>query len=179
MKVFKHFWLVTKHRWKVFVLCCKCGLFWRGLVHDLSKFSPTEFLESVKYYTGKRSPISVAREAKGYSEAWLHHIGRNKHHFEYWIDFECDGFLNLPYQYAVENFCDHIAAAKTYKGKNYTNESPNLHWHKYRQNVKTSPSMIAFYDKVYDDLKTYGEQYVLNKKYLKNTYHEMVAISKK
>ena len=84
--VIKHFGLITHHKWVVFKLCCKIGEPWRGLVHDMSKYSPTEFIESSKYYTGKHSPISEAKRENGYSKAWLHHKGRNKHHSEYWID---------------------------------------------------------------------------------------------
>ena len=85
--VIKHLILITKHKWVVFKLCCKVGIPWRGLVHDLSKYSPTEFFESIKYYTGTHSPITGEKQDKGYSEAWLHHKGRNKHHSEYWIDY--------------------------------------------------------------------------------------------
>ena len=84
--IFLHFKLITHHRWLVFKLCCKVGEPWRGFVHDLSKYSPTEFFEGVKYYTGTCSPITEAKKDKGYSRAWLHHKGRNKHHAEYWID---------------------------------------------------------------------------------------------
>ena len=75
-KIFKHLNLVNKHRWLVFKLSIKAGIPFRGLIHDLSKYSPTEFFESVKYYNGSYSPISEARIKKGYSKAWLHHIGR-------------------------------------------------------------------------------------------------------
>ena len=81
--IFKHFYLITKHRWIVFKLCCKVGEPLRGILHDLSKYSPTEFLEGVKYYVGTHSPITEAKNKNGYSLAWLHHKGRNKHHAEY------------------------------------------------------------------------------------------------
>ncbi len=60
--VIKHFGLITHHKWVVFKLCCKIGEPWRGLVHDMSKYSPTEFIESSQYYTGKHSPISEAKK---------------------------------------------------------------------------------------------------------------------
>ena len=78
-KTIKHFWLITRHKWVVFKLCCKVGEVKRGLLHDLSKYSWTEFSESVKYYNGTRSPIRECKEKNGYSKAWLHHKGRNKH----------------------------------------------------------------------------------------------------
>ena len=84
--IVKHFKLITKHKWVVFKLCCKIGEPWRGFWHDMSKYSITEFGESIKYYVGTHSPITEAKKDKGYSEAWLHHKGRNRHHSEYWID---------------------------------------------------------------------------------------------
>ena len=93
---------VAKHKWIVFKLACRAGIPWRGFVHDLSKFSPTEFGESVKYYVGVHSPITEAKKDKGYSEAWLHHKGRNKHHLEYWIDSDANPVVPvIPYKYIV------------------------------------------------------------------------------
>ena len=106
-----HFNLINKHRWKVFMLCIKAGIPFRGLVHDLSKYSLIEFRESVKYFNGKKSPVVVCKKDKGYSDAWLHHKGRNKHHFEYWYDFACENkTIIMPYQYTVEMICDILAA---------------------------------------------------------------------
>ena len=85
-KFFGHLMLITKHRFMVFKHCLKCGLVWRGLVHDLSKFSPVEFWESVKYFSGEHSPIEECRKIKGYSDCWIHHKNHNKHHIEYWYD---------------------------------------------------------------------------------------------
>ena len=84
---FKHIKLVSKHKWLVFKFSIRLGVPIRGLLHDLSKFSPEEFIESVKFYDGKVSPITRCKQKKGYSRAWLHHKGRNKHHTEYWVDF--------------------------------------------------------------------------------------------
>jgi hypothetical protein len=83
-KILKHFCLICRHKFYVFYWCCKVGIPFRGIVHDLSKFSPTEFWESVKYYSGTGSPINTSKKLNGYSKAWLHHKGRNKHHYEYW-----------------------------------------------------------------------------------------------
>ena len=60
-KAVKHLGLVNRHRWMVFKLCAKAGIPYRGLVHDLSKYSITEFWESVKYYNGSRSPIEFEK----------------------------------------------------------------------------------------------------------------------
>ena len=81
----KHFCTITRHRLLVCKHCFKLGLYWQGLTHDLSKYSPEEFWTGVRYYQGDRSPNAAEREVIGFSKAWLHHKGRNKHHFEYWI----------------------------------------------------------------------------------------------
>ena len=173
-KFFKHLALVTKHRFKVFVLCTKCGLFWRGLVHDLSKFNPTEFFEGMKYYTGKYSPIAECRSQTGYSKAWLHHKGRNKHHIEYWYDQQNKTQMNIPYKYAVEHICDNIAAAKCYNGKAYTPQVVLNYWQKHGRNELTNDNMNNFFGTVYSDLAQHGEKYVLNKRYLKEKYNLIV-----
>lgn len=125
-KLVKHFCLVNHHKWEVLKLCCLAGIPLQGLLHDLSKFSPSEFRESVKYYNGFRSPLAVSRQVNGYSKAWLHHKGRNKHHWEYWIDgYDKGGYgCIIPFPYACEMICDMIAASKVYRGKNFTANSP-------------------------------------------------------
>lgn len=121
----KHFCTITRHKILVMRECFKVGLYRQGLLHDLSKYSPSEFWTGVRYYQGNRSPNAAERELKGYSAAWLHHKGRNKHHFEYWIDFSNDRTKGLvgnkmPLNYVIEMVCDRIAACKVYRGKNYT-----------------------------------------------------------
>ena len=177
-KFFKHLKLITKHRHKVFVLCCKCGLFWRGLVHDLSKYSKTEFWQGVKYFNGHRSPISICREQNGFSKAWIHHKNKNKHHIDYWYDRENEVQMNMPYKYAVECVCDKIAATKCYNGKAYKPEMVLAHWQKWGCFAQTNQNMKNFFTKVFTDLKDKGEKFVLNKKYLKKIYKEEILEKK-
>ena len=123
-----HFLLITRHRHKVIAHCKKAGILWQGLRHDLSKYSPTEFIPGVKYYQGNRSPNEKEREILGYSLAWLHHKGRNRHHFEYWTDYSLTGEgivgVEMPKRYVAEMFCDRIAACRVYQGEKYTDASP-------------------------------------------------------
>lgn len=163
-----------KHKNKVFVLCLKCGLLWRGLVHDLSKFSPIEFFEGVKYYAGKHSPIVNCRKDKGYSLAWLHHKGRNKHHIEYWYDKENGEQMNIPYKYAVECICDKVAAAKCYKGKEYNSSMALEHWMKFGIQTPLNENMKNFFTQVFTDLISMEEKEVINKKYMKKMYSNLV-----
>ena len=111
MKWLSHLRTVQHHRFLVLRHCWRVGLYWQGLTHDLSKFSPVEFSAGAKYYQGNRSPNEIERREKGYSAAWLHHKGRNKHHLEYWIDYAADGSgmcgMKMPIQYVIEMFCDH------------------------------------------------------------------------
>ncbi len=85
--VWNHLKTITEHKFFVMKNCFRVGLYRQGLLHDLSKYSPEEFVIGVRYYQGNRSPNAAEREKYGFSKAWLHHKGRNKHHFEYWIDF--------------------------------------------------------------------------------------------
>lgn len=85
-RFFGHLKTILVHKYWVFICCCKVGMPIRGFFHDFSKFSPTEFFEGVKYYRDNTSPINYAKKNKGYSAAWFHHRGHNKHHYESWMD---------------------------------------------------------------------------------------------
>lgn len=116
---------IHDHRRLVCINCFKCGLVWQGLTHDLSKYSPSEFIESVRYFQGNRSPYMYEKEHFGFAGGWLHHKGRNKHHWEYWYDMK-DGIwqpLEMPFNYFVEMVCDRVAACRIYQKENYTNDS--------------------------------------------------------
>lgn len=126
MNFFGHLITITRHRHKVIYHCFKAGIFWQGLCHDLSKYTPTEFIEGIKYYQGTRSPNERAREINGYSLAWMHHKGRNKHHFEYWRDVNPKTKkyepVKMPLKYVIEMFCDRVAASKIYGKDKYNDE---------------------------------------------------------
>lgn len=157
----------------MFINCAKCGILWRGIVHDLSKFSPEEFFESVRFYQGNRSPIGVCRRETGYSRAWLHHKGRNKHHIEYWTDPDCAVQPLMPYKYAVECICDKLAATHTYLGKNYDRTKPFEHWERYGNKVLGNPKTMRFVEEVFRDIAEHGDKFALSKKYMKQKYKEI------
>ena len=169
--IFLHLKLITYHRWLVFKLCCKVGEPWRGFTHDLSKYSPTEFFESVKYYTGTHSPISEAKKDKGYSTAWLHHKGRNKHHSEYWLD---DGAPDktpvMPYKYAVEMVCDKLAAGMAYMKKDFTNEYELEYWTKEREKVRINKKTEDFVTSVLTEVAENGINKTLTRTNMKDLY---------
>ncbi len=124
MRFWGHLRTVSKHRWLVMKGCFRVGLYWQGLTHDLSKFSPTEFLAGARYFQGDHSPNDAQRKALGYSASWMHHKGRNRHHFEYWTDLRAGSYeyvpIPMPPRYLAEMFIDRVAASKTYRGRDYT-----------------------------------------------------------
>ena len=124
----RHFRVITRHRHCVIAHCFRAGIGFQGLFHDLSKYSPAEFLTGAKYFQGTRSPNAAERDEKGYSEAWMHHKGRNRHHFEYWRDYSRTAGGNapvkMPLRFVMEMFCDRVAASKIYQGKNYKDSHP-------------------------------------------------------
>ena len=131
-KTVKHFGTVMTHKKWVLYYCRKAGITWRGLKHDLSKLSPTEFWGSVKYYQGDRSPIDACKEANGYSKAWLHHRGRNSHHYEYWTDGYDNGghALKMPFENALEMLCDYLGAGRAYMKDKFTYTAEFEWWKK-------------------------------------------------
>lgn len=130
----RHFRTITYHKYLVGKGCFRIGLYRQGLLHDLSKYSPTEFWAGIKYYQGTRSPNNAEREDKGYSAAWMHHKGRNRHHYEYWNDYSATDNpgtivpVPMPDRYIAEMIMDRIAACKVYEGKNYTDASPYAYY---------------------------------------------------
>lgn len=163
-RVWGHFKTITKHKILVTKGCFKIGLYKQGLLHDLSKYSPVEFLAGVKYYQGYRSPINKEKEVKGYSLGWLHHKGRNKHHFEYWTDvstkeqnWQIIG-VKMPLEYLVEMVMDRIAASKIYQGRNYTDASPYLYFARSKDYLVMHPETRAMLDKILRMLRDEGER---------------------
>lgn len=143
MKAWKHFCTITRHRWLVRQGCFRVGLYWQGMTHDLSKYSPTEFRIGARYWQGSRSPNAAEREEKGYSEAWMHHKGRNRHHYEYWTDMSratrCYESVEMPRKFLVEMVMDRRAACMTYQGSDYTDGSALAYFLKSRERELMHP----------------------------------------
>ncbi len=162
---FGHFKTITRHRHAVIRHCRKAGILWQGLCHDLSKYTPVEFIQGMKYYSGTHSPNETEREEKGYSEAWLHHKGRNRHHFEYWTDYNPIEKkvrpVKMPVRFVAEMFCDRVAASKIYQGKNYSEKHPIEYFERGRErrfiNQETSDLLESWLIMLRDK----GEKYTL------------------
>ncbi len=174
MNIWGHFKVVTEHRFIVMKYCFKAGMIWQGLTHDLSKYSWVEFSEGCKYWQGNRSPNTRSKEVNGVSYAWLHHKGRNKHHYEYWIDYDLKserflGGMRMPRKYVAEMVFDRISACRVYLGKNYTQSSA------YEYYYRTKDRLWFVEEETRRDLEKlllmtaeHGEQYTID--YIRNIY---------
>ena len=170
-----HLHTINHHKWLVTRDCIRVGLISQGLKHDLSKYAPIEFFAGVKYYEGgKRSPINREKEEKGYSQGWLHHKGRNRHHFEYWIDYsvEKDGNpmtgMPMPRKYIAEMMMDRMAASKIYNGKNYNDHFPLQYYEKGKHHYMMHPQTEKDLVKLLTILDKKGEDYLY--RYIRQVY---------
>ncbi len=166
MKWKEHLKTINKHKLTVMSLCFRAGLYKQGLLHDLSKYTPVEFLVGAKYYQGTRSPNAAEREIKGYSTAWLHHKGRNKHHLEYWIDYSLDEGspmtgMKMPIKYVAEMFCDRVAACKVYKGESYTDSSALEYYEHSKEHYLINPDTARLLEFLLKMLRDNGEELTL------------------
>lgn len=163
MKWLGHLKTINHHKWLVMKYCFRAGLFWQGILHDLSKYSWVEFSAGIKYYQGNRSPNNAEREDKGFSAAWLHHKGRNKHHIEYWIDYSLEpgqhiAGTKMPVKYVVEMFCDRIAASKTYNKEKYQDGDALAYFDSSKEHYIIHPDTKALLYKLLRMLKEQGEE---------------------
>lgn len=138
-RYFAYLWYVLRHKWFVTIECWKSGLFWRGLLHDASKFRPSEFLPYARHFYNPDGSKRSARDKTGYYKptdtgdsefdfAWFLHQKRNDHHWQYWI-IPDDGskeitlnqagnilyklkLLKMPEKAVREMICDWIGAGK-------------------------------------------------------------------
>ncbi len=162
MHPLKHLKTITHHKLLVLAGCFKVGLYWQGICHDLSKYSPREFWTGAKYYQGDRSPNGAERQEKGYSEAWMHHKGRNRHHYEYWTDMNLVTgryeSVPMPRKYLVEMVMDRIAASKTYQGKHYTDASPLIYLNASHERLLMHPQTKRQLEHILTMLRDIGEK---------------------
>ena len=172
MKAYQHFKTITYHKWLVMKGCFSIGLYKQGICHDLSKYSPTEFLVGARFFQGDRSPNNAEREEKGYSASWLHHKGRNKHHYEYWIDYGLgeNGAtmigMEMPVKYVVEMFLDRIAASRNYQGDAYRDDSPLKYFMRGKGQYLIHEKTEALLQHLLEVLAEQGEEAALQ--YVKN-----------
>ena len=168
---FGHLTTINEHRFLVMKHCFRVGLYKQGLTHDLSKYSPTEFIPGVKYFQGDRSPNNAQREHEGYSSAWLHHKGRNKHHPEYWVDWALpQKAIIMPYKYAVEMVCDKMAAGIVYNGKDWKQDTQIKYYMKERETSIVHPQIDKFLLEIFTQVSEQGIDKTLTKKNIREVY---------
>lgn len=146
----KYLWYVLRHRWFVFVECCRLGIPWRGIVHDMTKFLPDEFFPYANYFHGPKR--KEWRDKTGYYKptdtgdsafdfAWLLHQKRNPHHWQWWILPEDCGnikVLRMPERYILEMVADWHGAGKA-QGKPDT-----VQWYEANKDKMTLHSETRF-----------------------------------
>ena len=167
MNFWKHLKTINHHKMLVMKGCFQVGLYKQGLLHDLSKYSPTEFLVGCKYFQGNVSPNNQERLVKGYSSAWLHHKGRNKHHMEYWIDYGLSSDsamvgMRMPDKYIVEMFIDRMSASKNYQKEKYTDRSALEYYEHGKDHYIMHPEVREMLERLLHMLADQGEEYTLN-----------------
>lgn len=175
-KFFGHLSTVCTHKHFVFLACCKMGIYRQGITHDLSKFSPAEFWPGVKYFQGDKSPSTKERELNGYSKAWVHHQGRNRHHFEYWVDYtgrKGTGRvpIEMPLKYAAEMVADRYAACRTYHRGHYTQRDPLDYFLESKERLPMHETTKAWLESILVLMAEEGEDaaFALVKKQLKES----------
>jgi len=160
-----HLDTVNHHRYEVMKNCFACGLYRQGLAHDLSKYSYAEFAESVRYYQGFRSPYMYEKEHFGFAAGWLHHKGRNKHHWEYWYDM-IDGIwqpIPMPLPYFIEMVCDRVAACRIYQKENYTQASALNYYLSRNDRLYMHPETAKKLEETLTMIRDHGEAYTFAK----------------
>ena len=171
---FGHLRNILVHKFWVYYFGRRIGLDWSQCIfHDISKFSPVEFWESVKHYQGISSPIHACKKVNGYSLAWQHHKGHNPHHYEYWTDNYDSGttLIKMPYKYALEMIADWMAAGRTYQGKNWSFESQCDWWKTKKETtpgLSIHPETRALLDNFFNkeeglDINEHYEEWRLNR----------------
>ena len=151
---YHHLKTINTHRRLVREHCFKAGIPIQGLLHDLSKYHPVEFMAGVKYFAGDHSPNVEERRNTGYSAAWLHHKGRNKHHLEYWQDYDPNSpapvvGMRMPVEYVVEMFCDRVAASKNYRKSAYTDADAYDYYERNKHQYILHPETRELLEKLY------------------------------
>ncbi len=122
MTTLKYAWLAIKHKWFVLLAGRKTGAcLWDLLIHDLSKFRPSELPHYGRQFFG------AADDPEGFIRCWLRHQNRNKHHWEYWIPRtghnRCDPPyadnepIPMPMRYVREMIADWMGAGRAYEGR--------------------------------------------------------------
>ena len=160
-KYWRHLKTITRHKWYVMMACFKTGLILQGIMHDLSKYSFTEFFSSAKYFQGDKSPVDAEKIQNGYSLAWQNHKGKNKHHWQYWTDFENGELIviEMPPKYLAEMLCDWVGAGKAYNKGNWTIDTFKAWYQHDKNNMVLHTVTKSYIELLMNHVKTEEELY--------------------
>lgn len=106
MNHLKYLKYLLRHKWYVFVECCKLGIVWRGITHDLSKFRPSEWFPYAAHFHGEHQGLE---DDEAFDRAWKLHIKRNDHHWNHWEHAK----YRMPPECVLEMLADWRGMAKT------------------------------------------------------------------
>jgi hypothetical protein len=130
-RYFQYTSYILRHKYFVFIECAKQGLIWRGLVHDLSKFRPSEFFPYAENFYGKKTPSKPKEKTDAFNWAWLHHISRNKHHWEFYVlgydsEKKAPKVFDMPMRYRKEMLADWRGAGRA---QGFTEKDECKNWY--------------------------------------------------
>ena len=161
-RFFGHIGTIITHKRNVRRACFKMGIYYQGIFHDMSKFSPVEFIPSVHYYSGTFSPNASARVITGVSTSWLHHKGKNKHHFEYWTDYSSkEPYIigcRMPLRYVAEMVADRYAACVAYNGSNYSQSDAWIYYERGAKHLVINDDTRAVLEAALIKMRDEGEE---------------------
>lgn len=125
-KYIQHLYTIGIHKWYVFKVCKDLNILWRGITHDMSKFSYQEFIPSARYFHKGVSPLKVMKIKDGYCLAWNHHKGVNRHHWEWWLDCTEGNLYSIcpEWKDILEMFADWVGAGIAYNSGKFYQEEP-------------------------------------------------------
>lgn len=170
MKHLRYLRYVIIHKWFVLLACWRRGLIWQGIVHDWSKFLPSEWLPYAQFFYGYKPTAAErdrARRVLGYDpdpsdaevreafdRAWLKHQHRNPHHWQHWVLRNDNGTtvaLEMPRRYLLEMLADWDGAGRAITGKS---GGTSLWYAKNRDKMVMHPATRALVDRMlnYDEL---------------------------
>jgi hypothetical protein len=122
---FEYLKYVMRHKWFVFRECRVLGVgLMTAILHDWDKFLPDEWLPYARALY-KPDGSKQYEESDAFDRAWLFHLNRNQHHWQYWIitwdngGTEC---LPMPDVYRREMLADWHGAGMAITGKKNTGE---------------------------------------------------------
>lgn len=160
----KHLHTINKHKYHVFKVCYDLGIPWRGLVHDLSKYSFKEFVPYAKYFQPGSSPAGIAKKREGFFLAWNHHKGHNRHHPEWWMDIIKGEICTICPEWddVLEMFADWIGAGIAYNPEHFDEKEPLRYFLNRKDLWLLHPTLIDCATYFLTNISEHGYRYAID-----------------